>query len=103
MKYEAKIEDVVVKSDYPINIELVKELIEWSLQSRTKQVIVEGPLADDDWKCGYTVGDLINELKKLPEDMPVECDYAGMSVETVRHQSLDDETLYLHSALVVSD
>lgn len=60
-------------------------------------------MEDDNWEGGDTVGDLIKELKKLPEDMPVECDYAGMSVETVRHQGPDDETLYLHSALVVSD
>ncbi|MDO8180257.1 hypothetical protein [Lactiplantibacillus plantarum] len=103
MKYEAKMEDVAVKSNYPIDIELVKELVERSLPSWTKQVIIEGPLADDNWEGGDTVGDLINELKKLPEDMPVECNYAGMSVETVRHQGPDDETLYLYSALVVSD
>ncbi|MCH8625961.1 hypothetical protein [Lactiplantibacillus plantarum] len=103
MKYEAKMEDVAVKSNYPIDIERVKELVEWSLPSWTKQVIIEDPLADDNWEGGDTVGDLINELKKLPEDMPVECNYAGMSVETVRHQGPDDETLYLYSALVVSD
>ncbi|MDL2061534.1 hypothetical protein [Lactiplantibacillus paraplantarum] len=103
MKYEAKMEDVAVKSNYPIDIERVKELVEWSLPSWTKQVIIEGPLADDNWEGGDTVGDLINELKKLPEDMPVECNYAGMSVETVRHEGPDDETLYLYSALVVSD
>ncbi|CAB1721836.1 hypothetical protein [Lactiplantibacillus plantarum] len=103
MKYEAKIEDVAVKSNYPIDIERVKELVEWSLHPWTKQIIIKGPLADDNWEGGDTVGDLINELKKLPEDMPVECDYAGMSVETVRDQGPDDETLYLYSALVVSD
>ncbi|QIL58028.1 hypothetical protein EPJ55_10465 [Lactiplantibacillus plantarum] len=103
MKYEAKMEDVAVKSNYPIDIERVKELVERSLPSWTKQVIIEGPLVDDNWEGGDTVGDLINELKKLPEDMPVECNYAGMSVETVRHQGPDDETLYLYSALVVSD
>ncbi|GBF03541.1 hypothetical protein LPPLD21_03111 [Lactiplantibacillus paraplantarum] len=103
MKYEAKMEDVAVKSNYPIDIERVKELVERSLPSWTKQVIIEGPLVDDNWEGGDTVGNLINELKKLPEDMPVECNYAGMSVETVRHQGPDDETLYLYSALVVSD
>ena len=103
MKYEAKIEDVAVKSNYPIDIERVKELVEWSLHPWIKQVIIESPLADENWEGGDTVCDLINELKKLPEDMPVECNYAGMSVETVRHEGPDDETLYLYSALVVSD
>ncbi|KZD99569.1 hypothetical protein [Lactiplantibacillus plantarum] len=103
MKYEAKMEDVAVKSNYPIDIERVKELVEWSLHPWTKQVIIESPLVDENWEGGDTVCDLINELKKLPEDMPVECNYAGMSVETVRHEGPDDETLYLYSALVVSD
>lgn len=31
MKYEVKMEDVVVKSNYLIDIEWVKELVEWSL------------------------------------------------------------------------
>lgn len=103
MKYEVKIEDVSVKSDYPINVDKIKNLIEWSLHPWTKQVIIESPLVDENWEGGDTVGALINELKKLPEDIPVECNYAGMSVETVRHQGPDDETLYLYSALVVSD
>ncbi len=103
MKYEAKMEDVDVKSNYPIDIELVKELVERSLPSWTKQIVIEGPLVDDKWECGDTVGDLINQLKKLPKNVLVECNYAGMSVETVRHQGHDDKTLYLHSALVVSE
>lgn len=103
MKYEAKMEDVAIKSNYPIDIERVKELVEWSLPLWTKQIIIESPLADDNWVGSDTVGDLIKDLKKLPEDMPVEYNYAGMSVETVRDQGPDDETLYLYSALVVSD
>ena len=95
--------DVAVKSNYPIDIERVKELVGWNLHPWTKQVIIESPLADENWEGGDTVGDLINDLKKLPEDMPVEYDYAGMLVETVCHQGPDDETLYLYSALVVSD
>lgn len=103
MKYEAKIEDVSVKSDYPINVERIRELVEQHAYSWTKQIIIKSPLVDESWKGGDTVGDLINELKKLPEDMPVECNYAGMSVETLCHQGLDDETFYLYSALVVSN
>ncbi|WP_426290327.1 hypothetical protein [Lactiplantibacillus plantarum] len=103
MKYETKIEDVDVKSNYPIDVERVKKLIDWRLPSFIKQIIIESPLADDNWEGGDTVGDLINELKKLPEDMPVECNYASMSVELVRNLMIDGETLYLHSALVVSE
>lgn len=103
MKYETKMEDVAVKSNYLIDIELVKKLAERRLPSWTKQIIIESPLADDNWGSGDTVGDLINELKKLPENMPVIYNYAGISVETIRRQGHDGETLYLHSALVVSE
>ncbi|WP_251898552.1 hypothetical protein [Lactiplantibacillus paraplantarum] len=103
MKYETKIEDVDVKSNYPIDVERVNKIIKWRLPSWTKQVTIEGPLVDDDWEGSDTVGELINKLNKLPKDMPIEYNYAGMSVELVRNLMIDGETLYLHSALVVSE
>lgn len=102
MKYETKIKDVAVKSNYPINIEQVKKLMSGGMPSWTKQIIIESPLADDKWKSGDTVGKLINELKKLPKDMPVECNDADISVETRHNLEFDGETFYVHSSLAVS-
>ena len=105
MKYKTKIEDVIVKSNYPIDIELVKKLINRHLPSCAKQVTIEGPLVDDDWEDYNiaTVGELINKLKELPEDIPIEYNYAGMSVDTISNNNQDFENFYVHSAFVVSE
>lgn len=103
MKYGTKIKDVTVKSNYPIDIELVKKLISGRMPSWTKQIIIEGPLADDKWEGGNTVGELINALKKLPKDMPVNYNGADMFVETKRNLEFDGETFYVHSSLDVSE
>ena len=103
MKYETKIKDVAVKNNYPIDVEQVKKLMNGGMPSWTKQIIIEGPLVDDNWKSGNTVGELINELKKLPKDMPVEYNDAGISVETRHNLEFDGETFYVHSSLAVSE
>ena len=104
MKYETKIVGIAVKSNYPIDVERVKKLFDWRLPSCTKQIIIEAPLADDKWVSGDTVGDLINQLKKLPKDMPIErYNYADISVELLFNQGIGDANLYLYSALVVSE
>ncbi|MCG0755478.1 prophage P2a protein 26 [Lactiplantibacillus plantarum] len=68
----AKMEDVAVKSNCPIDIEWVNEMVEQHAYSCTKQVVTEGQLADENLEGGDTkfevIGNVHENAELLEED-----------------------------------
>lgn len=101
MKYNDKVGSVTVVSDYPIEHKLAKKILE-SYEEYFNKAVITGPLADEDWEFGNTVGELIDDLKKLPKDMPVVDNldsFDSMGVRNVFLYDYDKKTIYVHSKI----
>lgn len=100
-KYEDEVWGIPVFSDYPIDHDEIKDELDGCVKA--EKAVITSPVVDENWDFGETVGELIEDLKKLPKDMPVETNWAGMGVRTDSFYDDATNTIYMHSSLTISD
>jgi len=104
MKYKDKINGVIVESDYPIKREIVKDMLEYGYDNGMGKIVIDTLTADENWYAGEdTVEGLIKALEKLPKEMSVEYNYAGIGVEASAVPDYDEGVSHISFQLVVSD
>lgn len=104
MKYKDRINGVTVDSDYPIERGVVKDMLEYGYDNGMGKIIIDTPTADENWYAGEdTVEGLIKALEKLPKEMSVGYNYAGIGIEASAVPDYDEGVSHIYFQLVVSD
>lgn len=104
MKYKEEINGITVESNYPIKCGVVKDMLEYGYDNGMRKIIIDTPTADENWYAGEdTVEGLIKALEKLPKEMSVEYNYAGIGVEASAVPDYDEGVSHISFQLVVSE